>query len=663
MVILVSILTSLLALFVAGRWASSFMGTHVSNDKVRELSLIIRSSAKTYLAREYRAISYVAAFVFLVLFIFLGWKIAVGFLVGAVASALAGYIGMIVAVHANAITAEAAKDSEKKAFLVSFKGGAVTGLMVAGLALFVISLLYFLVGDIEILIGLGFGGSLLSVFARIGGGIFTKAADVGADLVGKVEVGIPEDDPRNPAVIADNVGDNVGDVAGMAADIFETYIISALSVMLLGSLVFPSFEGALLFPLAIGAVGIVSTLLSIFFVKLIPYKGVMRSLYSAVGVSVLLSSIFLFPVALFIINGSIQYSFVSVYFAVLIGFFLTGGIFVVTDYYTSKNFSPVKRIARASTAGHGPNVIIGLAVGFEATVLPVILIGLGIIASFWLAGIYGIALAVMGMLSLAGIIVTLDAFGPISDNAGGIAEMAGLPEETRRVTDILDSAGNTTKAITKGYAIASAALAALVLFAAYKNELSSIVGKNVWFSLSEPSVIIGLFLGGAISYLFVSLLMSSVGKAAGAVVEEVRRQFKEIPGLREGKAKPNYERTVDIVTRASLREMILPALIPVSAPIIVGFVLGPEALGGLLVGAIIVGLFLALSMTAGGGAWDNAKKLIEDGNYGGKGSEAHKAAVTGDTVGDPYKDTAGPAINPMIKVLNIVALLIVGFLV
>lgn len=663
MVILVSILTSLLALFVAGRWASSFMGTHVSNDKVRELSLIIRSSAKTYLAREYRVISYVAAFVFLVLFIFLGWKIAVGFLVGAVASALAGYIGMIVAVHANAITAEAAKDSEKKAFLVSFKGGAVTGLMVAGLALFVISLLYFLVGDIEILIGLGFGGSLLSVFARIGGGIFTKAADVGADLVGKVEVGIPEDDPRNPAVIADNVGDNVGDVAGMAADIFETYIISALSVMLLGSLVFPSFEGALLFPLAIGAVGIVSTLLSIFFVKLIPYKGVMRSLYSAVGVSVLLSSIFLFPVALFIINGSIQYSFVSVYFAVLIGFFLTGGIFVVTDYYTSKNFSPVKRIARASTAGHGPNVIIGLAVGFEATVLPVILIGLGIIASFWLAGIYGIALAVMGMLSLAGIIVTLDAFGPISDNAGGIAEMAGLPEETRRVTDILDSAGNTTKAITKGYAIASAALAALVLFAAYKNELSSIVGKNVWFSLSEPSVIIGLFLGGAISYLFVSLLMSSVGKAAGAVVEEVRRQFKEIPGLREGKAKPNYERTVDIVTRASLREMILPALIPVSAPIIVGFVLGPEALGGLLVGAIIVGLFLALSMTAGGGAWDNAKKLIEDGNYGGKGSEAHKAAVTGDTVGDPYKDTAGPAINPMIKVLNIVALLIVGFLV
>ena len=663
MVILVSILTSLLALFVAGRWASSFMGTHVSNDKVRELSLIIRSSAKTYLAREYRVISYVAAFVFLVLFIFLGWKIAVGFLVGAVASALAGYIGMIVAVHANAITAEAAKDSEKKAFLVSFKGGAVTGLMVAGLALFVISLLYFLVGDIEILIGLGFGGSLLSVFARIGGGIFTKAADVGADLVGKVEVGIPEDDPRNPAVIADNVGDNVGDVAGMAADIFETYIISALSVMLLGSLVFPSFEGALLFPLAIGAVGIVSTLLSIFFVKLIPYKGVMRSLYSAVGVSVLLSSIFLFPVALFIINGSIQYSFVSVYFAVLIGFFLTGGIFVVTDYYTSKNFSPVKRIARASTAGHGPNVIIGLAVGFEATVLPVILIGLGIIASFWLAGIYGIALAVMGMLSLAGIIVTLDAFGPISDNAGGIAEMAGLPEETRRVTDTLDSAGNTTKAITKGYAIASAALAALVLFAAYKNELSSIVGKNVWFSLSEPSVIIGLFLGGAISYLFVSLLMSSVGKAAGAVVEEVRRQFKEIPGLREGKAKPNYERTVDIVTRASLREMILPALIPVSAPIIVGFVLGPEALGGLLVGAIIVGLFLALSMTAGGGAWDNAKKLIEDGNYGGKGSEAHKAAVTGDTVGDPYKDTAGPAINPMIKVLNIVALLIVGFLV
>jgi len=483
--------------------------------------------------------------------------------------------------------------------------------------------------------------------------------------VGKVEAGIPEDDPRNPAVIADNVGDNVGDCAGMAADIFETYVVSVLSVMLLGSLIFPDFKGAILFPLAIGSVGIFSTLLSIFLMKIVPYKTVMRSLYTAVALAILFSAIFLFPVTLFIIDGNIQYSLSQIYFAVLSGFLLTAGMFVVVDYYTSKNFSPVKRIARASLGGHATNVIAGIAVGFEATALPVILIAAGIMASFWLAGMYGIALAVMGMLSLAGIIVTLDAFGPISDNAGGIAEMAGLPENTRRVTDSLDAAGNTTKAVTKGYAIASAGLAALALFAVYKEELAGLVGKNVWFSLDNPKVLIGLFLGGVISYLFASFLMSSVGKAAGAVVDEVRRQFREIPGLREGKegVKPNYERTVDIVTKASLREMIRPALIPILAPILVGFILGPEALGGLLVGSIIVGLFLALSMTSGGGAWDNAKKFIEDGNYGGKGSEAHKAAITGDTVGDPYKDTAGPAINPMIKVLNIVALLIVGFLV
>ncbi len=664
MIILFSTITSLIALGIACFWALQFKKIELKNDKVREITGYIRSSARAYLAREYRTILFVAIGVFFLLLFLIGWKVALGFITGAAASALAGYIGMIVSVHANGATAEAAETSESLGFRMSLRSGAVTGLMVSGLALFTMSVFYYFFNDdLSVFVGMGFGGSLVSVFARIGGGIFTKAADVGADLVGKVEAGIPEDDPRNPAVIADNVGDNVGDCAGMAADLFETYIISALSLMLLGSLIFPDFTGAVVLPLAIGACGIIAMMFSIFVSKFVPYTRVMKSLYISVLICILFSAALLFPITSMIINGNIQFSVLEVYLAVLVGFLLVAGMFAITDYYTSKNFSPVKRIAKSSLGGHGTNIIMGLAVGFEATAAPVILISIGILVSFWLAGIYGIALAVMGMIALAGIVVAVDAFGPVVDNAGGIAEMAGLSEQTRKATDSLDSAGNTTKAVTKGYAIASAGLAALVLFAAYKEELAGIIGKNVWFSLDDPKVLIGLFLGGVTSYLFASFLMSSVGKAARAVVDEVRKQFKEIPGLKEGNAKPNYERCVDIVTKASLREMVMPALLPVAAPILVGFTLGPEALGGLLVGGITVGIFLALSMTSGGGAWDNAKKFIEAGNYGGKGSEAHKAAVTGDTVGDPYKDTAGPAINPMIKVMNIVALLIVSFIV
>jgi K(+)-stimulated pyrophosphate-energized sodium pump len=665
MIIPISITTALAAIGLAAFWGFQFKKTKIHNAKVREISGFIREAAKAYLTREYRMISYAALAIFIILLVSpLGWKVAFGFLVGAVASALAGYIGMIVSVYANAATAEHSAQSEAAGFYTSFKSGAVTGFMVAGLALLVLSVFYyFFGGELAPFVGLGFGGSLLSVFARIGGGIFTKAADVGADLVGKVEHDIPEDDPRNPAVIADNVGDNVGDCAGMAADVFETYIIAALSVMLLGSLLFPGFEAAMLYPLVIGTIGIVATLASVLLLKLVPYKRVMKSLYTAVFLSIIFSLGMLFFATSIFIPEDFPYTAVEMYRAVIVGFLLVGGMFVITDYYTSKQFSPVKRIAKASLGGHGTNVISGLSVGLESTAAPVILIAVGIFVSFWLAGIYGVALAVMGMLSLAGIVVAVDAFGPVADNAGGIAEMANLPEETRKATDALDSAGNTTKAVTKGYAIASAGLAALVLFAAYKEELSVAIGEEVFFRLSDPNVIIGLFLGGVVSYLFASMLMGSVGRAAGAVVDEVRRQFREIPGLREGKAQPDYAKSVDIVTKASLREMVLPALLPVAAPIAVGFLLGPEALGGLLVGGITVGLFLALAMTAGGGAWDNAKKYIEDGNFGGKGSDAHKAAVTGDTVGDPYKDTAGPAINPMIKVLNIVALLIVAFLV
>ena len=666
MIILFSVIISLLALAIAGFWVWSFRKVEIKSEKVKEIAGYIRSSAKTYLKREYKVIGIVSVPIFIALLFIPGleWTVAVGFLVGAAASALAGYIGMLNSVYANAVTAEACKESEKAGFMAAFKGGAVTGLMVAGLGLLVLSLFYYFTQDLSALIGLGFGGSLLSVFARIGGGIFTKAADVGADLVGKLEAGIPEDDPRNPAVIADNVGDNVGDCAGMAADLFETYIISALSAMLLGHLLFPDFEGAILLPIAVGAVGVASTIISVFASMFIPYKKVMKSLYATMAIAIVSSAILVFPVTSVIVNADTSYSIEAweIFLSIVSGFVLVGGIFAVTDYYTSKNFSPVKRIAKASTGGHATNIITGIGVGFEAVAFPVVLICIAIMFNFWLGGIYGVALAVMGMLSLAGIVVAVDAFGPIADNAGGIAEMSDFPEETRRASDALDSAGNTTKAVTKGYAIGSAGLAALVLFVSYKEELSSAIHREVEFSLNNPDVLVGLFLGGVMSYIFVSLLMFSVGKAAGAVVEEVRRQFRETPGLKEGNAKPDYEKAVDIVTKSSIKEMIIPAALPIAVPIFVGLKLGPEALGGLLVGGIVVGLFLALSMTSGGGAWDNAKKYIEDGNYGGKGSDAHKAAVTGDTVGDPYKDTAGPAINPMIKVLNLVALLIVGLL-
>lgn len=663
MIFLFCVLVSLFAIALAAFFALEFFQAKIEKEKVKEIMGFIQAAAKAYLRREYRSIGIAALFLAVLLLVFLGFKIALGFLIGAAASALAGYLGMLVSVHANGVTAKAAEISEARAFQTSFKSGAVTGLMVAGLALLVSTLFYYFLQDLGAMVGLGFGGSLLSVFARIGGGIFTKAADVGADLVGKVEAGIPEDDPRNPAVIADNVGDNVGDCAGMAADLFETYLVSLLSAMLLGSLVFPGIGAALMLPLAIGAVGLGATILSVLISQFLPYANVMKSLYLAVFLSLVIALLLLFPVTSFVLSDSPFIPLSSVYGAVLIGFLLVFGMFAITDFYTSKRFSPVQRIAKASLGGHATNIIAGLAVGFEATVAPTLLIGAGILASYWLGGMYGIALAVMGMLSLAGAVVAMDAFGPVADNAGGIAEMAGLDEKTRKATDALDAAGNTTKAVTKGYAIASAGLAALVLFASFKEELSARGGAALSFSLENPQVLVGLFLGGILSYLFVSLLMSSVGKAAGAVVKEVRRQFQEIPGLREGRAKPEYGTCVDIVARASLREMIVPAFLPVAFPLLVGFLLGPEALGGLLVGGIVVGLFLALSMTSGGGAWDNAKKFIEAGNLGGKGSEAHKAAVTGDTVGDPSKDTAGPALNPMIKVLNIVALLIVGFLV
>lgn len=665
MIIVFSVISSIVAIIAAAWIARSTMNLSMQNEKVKEITDAIKVAAKAYLARQYRTVAYAAAAVFVLLFLFLGPKVALGFIIGATASAAAGYIGMLVAVSANGPTAERAARGVTPAFQLSFQSGVVTGMLVAGFALLVTTLFYWITQDVHALVGLAFGGSLISVFARLGGGIFTKAADVGADLVGKLELGIPEDDPRNPAVIADNVGDNVGDCAGMAADVFETYVVSALSAMLLGSLLFPGVSSAILFPLAIGAVGIIASLLSIAIVTLASFSSVMKSLYLAVAGAAALSAAFLYPITNLILPAdTFHASPLRLYAATIVGLFVVAGMLGITDYYTSKSFRPVKSIARASTSGHGTNLIMGLAMGYEATVLPVLLISAGILISYLLAGIYGVALAVMGMLSLAGVIIAVDAFGPVADNAGGIAEMAGLPETTRKVTDMLDAVGNTTKAITKGYAIGSAGLAAVVLFVSYKQELENTVGivhEHV-FSLDNPYVLIGLLMGGLVAYLFSALNMNAVGRVATSVVEEVRRQFQEIPGIMEGRAMPDYSRAVDIITSKAIRAMVVPALLPIIFPILVGFLLGPEALGGLLVGGIVTGLFLALSMTSGGAAWDNAKKYIEEGHFGGKGSEAHKAAVTGDMVGDPFKDTAGPAINPMIKVLNIVALLIVGFL-
>lgn len=661
-ILLWTTIAGIVALLFSGFLTFQMLSLPDGNDRMNEIGNAIRTGANAYLLRQYKVIAIVAVIVGLFLGIYLSWIVAAGFVIGAFLSAFSGYIGMATGTRANVRTTEAARKGIPAALQAAFRAGSITGIAVPALALLSVTVFYWITKDLGAMIGLAFGSSLISVFARLGGGIFTKGADVGADLVGKIEAGIPEDDPRNPAVIADNIGDYAGDMVGTSADLFETYVVSAVAVMLLGSLLLPNFAAAVVFPLALGAVALILCAASIFVVRGGSKDGIMKVLYRGLIASIVLSTIAFYPLTNKIMGGNGVYSTMNLFWCIIVGMVLTAAMFVVTDYYTSKSYKPVQSIAKASTTGHGTNIIIGLAVSMQSTALPVLLISAGILTSYHFAGLYGIAISVMSMLSLAGIVLSIDALGPIADNAGGIAEMAELPQSVREATDPLDAIGNTTKAVTKGYAIASAGLAATVLFASYTQELGKLGLGNLAFDLSDPKVLVGLFIGGLLPYLFASFAMEAVGKAGHAVVEEVRRQFREIPGIMEGKAKPEYGKAVEIVTAVAQKLMIVPALLPVLVPVLVWWLLGLQALGGLLVGVIVTGLFVAISMTSGGGAWDNAKKYIEDGHHGGKGGNAHHAAVTGDTVGDPYKDTAGPAINPMIKVVNIVALLILSFL-